>query len=101
MRAIERHKKLPSIEGDSSNICNAFALKSVRHFYLFRYSYCKIEKIFVRFRLRKLQSHVENVFRQKYFQDGMKLLFQKAVQKDHQAVTKIPTKFLIHNDLKN
>ena len=46
MRAIEWHKKLPSIEGNGSDICKAFVLKSVRQFYIFGYSYCKI-KVFL------------------------------------------------------
>ena len=32
MRAIEWHKKLPSIEGNRSDICKAFVLKFVRYF---------------------------------------------------------------------
>ena len=43
MRAIEWHKKLPSIEGNHSDLCKAFVLKSVQQFYIFIYSYCKIE----------------------------------------------------------
>ena len=45
----------------------------------------------------ELVTDVENALRQKYFQDGMKLLLQKAVQKDHQAVMRIPRKLLIRN----
>ena len=33
----------------------------------------------------------------KYFQDGMKLLLQKALHKDNQAVMRNPTKLLINN----
>ena len=46
-----------------------------------------------------LVTNIENSFRQKCFQDGMKLLLQKALQKDNQAVIKSPTKLLIHNGL--
>ena len=44
-----------------------------------------------------LVTHPENALQQKYFKDGMKLLLQKAVQKDHQAVMRIPRKLLIRN----
>ena len=44
-------------------------------------------------------TNTENSFRQKYFQDGMKLLLQKALQKDNQVVMRNPTKLLIHNGL--
>ena len=46
-----------------------------------------------------LVTHPENALQQKYFKDGMKLLLQKAVQKDHQAVMWNPTKLCIDNGL--
>ena len=46
-----------------------------------------------------LVTDVENALWQKYSQDGMKLLLQKAVQKDHQAVMRNLTKLIIHNGL--
>ena len=32
-----------SIKGNCSDICKAFALKSVQQFYILRYFYCKID----------------------------------------------------------
>ena len=47
-----------------------------------------------------LVTDVENALQQKYFQDVIRLL-QKAVQKDHQAVIRNPTKLLVHNGLQS
>ena len=46
-----------------------------------------------------LVTDVESALGQKYSQDGMKLLLQRAVQKDHQAVMRNPTKLLIRSGL--
>ena len=46
----------------------------------------------------ELVTDVVNALWQKYFQDGMKLLLQKVVQKDHQLM-RDPTKLLLHNGL--
>ena len=46
-----------------------------------------------------LVTDAKNALRQNYFQDGMKLLLKKAVQKDHQVVMGNPKKLLIHSGL--